>query len=98
MRKLVVLGVSIASLLFVFARSPEERTITDPGSVTSPRNANAAAVPIDDLFFSRSVTGASWSPDGREIVFGTNTTGRINPWKVSSSGGWPVHLAVADDR
>ena len=98
MRKLAVLGVSIASLLFVFARSPEERTITDPGSVTSPRNANATPVPIDDLFFSRSVTGASWSPDGKEIVFGTNTTGRINLWKVAAAGGWPVQLAVADDR
>src|SRR5712671_5302897 len=75
MRKLAVLGVSFASLLFVFARSPEERTITDPGSVISPRDANAAPVPIDDLFLSRSVTGASWSPDGKEIVFGTNTTG-----------------------
>src|SRR5467141_3435746 len=67
MRKLAVLGVSFASLLFVFARSPEERTITDPAAVSSPRNANATPVPIDDLFFSRSVTGASWSPDGKEI-------------------------------
>jgi len=98
MRKLAVLGVSLASLFFVFASSPEERTVTDPASVTSPRNANAAPVPIDDLFFSRSVSGASWSPDGKEIVFGTNTTGRINLWKVASSGGWPVQLAVADDR
>jgi len=46
MRKLAVLGVSLASLIFVFARSPEERTITDPASVTSPRNASAAPVPI----------------------------------------------------
>jgi Tol biopolymer transport system component len=98
MRKLAVLGVCLASLLFVFARSPEERTISDPASVTSPHNANAAPVPIDDLFFSRSVTGASWSPDGKEIVFGTNTTGRINLWKVAAAGGWPVQLAVADDR
>jgi len=98
MRKIAVLGVALTSLLFVFARSPEERTITDPASVTSPRNANSAPIPIDDLFFSRSVTGASWSPDGKEIVFGTNTTGRINLWKVASSGGWPVQLAVADDR
>src|SRR6476659_2834395 len=70
MRKLAVLGVSLASLLFVFAPAPEERTITDPASVTSPRNAIAEPVPIDDLFFSRSVTGTSLSPDGKEIVFG----------------------------
>jgi dipeptidyl aminopeptidase/acylaminoacyl peptidase len=98
MRHIAVLAASIASLLFVFARSPEERTITDPASVNSPHNANAVPVPIDDLFFSRSVSGASWSPDGKEIVFGTNTTGRVNLWKVASAGGWPVQLAVADDR
>src|SRR3954452_19499630 len=98
MRKPAVLGVCVLSSLFVFARSPEERTITDPSSVTSPRNANAAPVPIDDLFFSRSVTGTSWSPDGKEIVLGTNTTGRINLWKVAAAGGWPVQLAVAAHR
>jgi dipeptidyl aminopeptidase/acylaminoacyl peptidase len=98
MQKIAVLAVALTSLLFVFARSPEERTITDPASVRSPRNANAAPVPIDDLFFSRTVSGASWSPDGKEIVFGTNTTGRINLWKVAAAGGWPVQLAVADDR
>src|SRR2546430_9184594 len=87
-----------ACLLFVFARSPEERTITDPGTVTSRRNADARPVPIEDLFFSRSVFGASWSPDGKEIVFTTNLTGRFNLWKVASSGGWPLQLAVSDDR
>ncbi|HEX9457505.1 MAG TPA: S9 family peptidase [Thermoanaerobaculia bacterium] len=98
MKKSVALVIALSSLLFVFARSPEERTITDPASVTSPHNANAAPVPIDDLFFSRSVSGGSWSPDGKEIVFSTNTTGRFNLWKVASAGGWPVQLAVADDR
>src|SRR4051795_11674858 len=98
MRKPAVLGVCVLSSLLVFARSPEERTITDPASVTSPRNANAAPVPIDDLFFSRSVTGASWSPDGKELVSGTNATGRINLWRVAATGAWPVQLAVADDR
>src|SRR5438270_1108048 len=90
--------IAAASLAFVFARSPEERTITDPATITSTRNADARPVPIDDLFFSRGIGGASWSPDGKEIVFSTNLTGRFNLWKVSASGGWPVQLAVSEDR
>ncbi len=86
------------SLLFVFARSPEERTITDPATIASTRNADARPVPVDDLFFSRNITDPSWSPDGKEIVFSTNFTGRLNLWKVATAGGWPIQLAVSDDR
>src|ERR1700737_3384701 len=90
--------LAAASLLFVFARSPEDRTITDPATIPSARNPEARPVPIDDLFFSRNITDPSWSPDGKEIVFSTNLTGRLNLWKVASSGGWPIQLAVSDDR
>jgi dipeptidyl aminopeptidase/acylaminoacyl peptidase len=86
------------SLLFVFARSPEERTITDPATIASTRNPDARPVPVDDLFFSRNITDPSWSPDGKEIVFSTNLTGRLNLWKVATAGGWPIQLAVSDDR
>jgi dipeptidyl aminopeptidase/acylaminoacyl peptidase len=96
--RITVTFIAIASLAFVFARSPEDRTITDPATITSARNTDARPVPIDDLFFSRGITGASWSPDGKDIVFSTNLTGRYNLWKVSASGGWPVQLAVSDDR
>src|SRR5436190_20141246 len=86
------------SLLLVFARSPEDRTITDPATIQSARNADARPVPIDDLFFSRNITDPAWSADGKEILFSTNLTGRLNLWKVASGGGWPLQLAVSDDR
>lgn len=98
MRKTFAVAVAAASLLFVFARSPEERVATDPASIVSQKNANAKPIGIDDLFFSRSIAGGTWSPDGKEIAFSTNLTGRFNLWKVASTGGWPVQLAVSDDR
>ncbi|MBV9342483.1 MAG: S9 family peptidase [Acidobacteria bacterium] len=42
--------------------------------------------------------GAAWSPDGREVVFTTDMSGRLNLWKVKSSGGWPLQLTQSDER
>jgi dipeptidyl aminopeptidase/acylaminoacyl peptidase len=66
--------------------------------VSSTPNPAAQAVPISKLYYTRSVTGASWSPDGRQVVLTTNLTGRMNLWKVAASGGWPIQLAESDDR
>ena len=77
---------------------PDDRPITNPKSLTSRANPNAAPIAIDELFYTRSVAGPSWSPDGREIVFTTNLTGRLNLWKVAADGGWPVQLSQSDDR
>jgi len=78
--------------------SPNGRQATDPKSITSLPNPSARAVPIEDLFYSRRVSSPAWSPDGKQIVFTTNLTGRANLWKVNSAGGWPLQLTVSDDR
>ncbi len=80
------------------ASSPDDRPITDPHSIQSQSNASAHPIPIDDLYFTRDVSDPSWSPDGGQIVFSTNITGRQNLWKVNSGGGWPIQLAQSDDR
>jgi len=85
-------------LLSLAATSPDTREITDPRKITSAELSGAGAVPIDDLFYTRSTGGGAWSPDGKEIVFTSNFTGRFNLWKVSSSGGWPIQLSQSDDR
>ena len=108
MRPHCKLSYAFALLVIVFAAilvnaadtpsSPNGRVSTNPRSVTSPSSPSATPVSIDDLFYSRRVASPSWSRDGKQIVFSTNFTGRMNLWKVSSDGGWPLQLTVSDDR
>ena len=77
---------------------PNDRQVTDPKRIQSPSNPGAHPVPIEDLFFTRSVSSGSWSPNGKEIAFTTNLTGRANLWKVSAAGGWPEQLSQSDER
>jgi Tol biopolymer transport system component len=74
------------------------RELTEPRSLVSVSNPNVAPVPIADLFYTRSNGGIAWSPDGSEVVISTNFNGRLNLWKVSSEGSWPVQLARSEDR
>ncbi len=94
-RALVIL---FAAVMLAAWSGPDDRQATDPKSVGSPSNPAAGPIPIDELFFTRNVSGPSWSPDGKEIVFTTNLTGRNNLWKVQAAGGWPIQLSQSDDR
>ena len=95
---LVFLAMMLSTLLLAQSTGPDDRRITDPQSTQSASNLRARPVPIDDLYFTRSVSNASWSPDGKEILFTTDMTGRSNLWKVSSTGGWPIQLVQSDER
>src|SRR5215471_13843566 len=90
--------IGLSSLLLLAATSPDDRQITDPGSIVSVTNPAAGPVPIAPLYYTRSTFGPAWSPDGREVVFTTNMTGRFNLWKVPADGGWPIQLLESDDR
>jgi Tol biopolymer transport system component len=98
-----VLGVLLVTYWSVCAcaaasTGPDDRPLSDPKSVVSASNPAARAAPIDDLYYTRSVFGAAWSPDGKQIVFTTDISGRSNLWKVRASGGWPIQLTPSDDR
>ena len=47
---------------------------------------------------TRLVGRSSWSPDGKNIAFVSNMSGRNNLWTVSADGGFPVQLTVSDQR
>jgi dipeptidyl aminopeptidase/acylaminoacyl peptidase len=95
---LLVLGSALCVLAQAAPSGPDERQATDPHSVTSASNAAGHALSIDDLYFTRSVSGASWSPDGKELAFTTDLTGRPNVWKVKAAGSWPVQLVQSNQR
>ena len=101
MASIRILSLCLLLSLVSFAQTPsgpDDRQPTDPRSVAAGTNAQARPIPIEDLFFTRSVSNASWSPDGKEIVFTTDLTGRNNLWKVSAWGGWPIQLVQSEDR
>jgi dipeptidyl aminopeptidase/acylaminoacyl peptidase len=93
-------GVLVLGLAAAAQAAPvpgPERAITDPKSVVS-LDRPMSPVPVADLFFSRGVGGAAWSPDGKQVVISTNLTGRYNLWRMSADGSWPVQLTRSDDR
>ena len=98
MRLLRLLPFLLCCIFAETVQSPDERPITDPRSISSSANPAAGPIDIKQLFNTHSVSGPAWSPDGKEIVFTTNTTGRLNLWKISTGGGKPVQLSQSDDR
>jgi dipeptidyl aminopeptidase/acylaminoacyl peptidase len=73
--------------------------ITDPKQITSKPDAKVEkGLSIENLYMTRQVGGATWSPDGKTIAFIGNLSGRNNIWTVSSDGGWPMQLTVSDQR
>ena len=91
--------ISLAFTAFSLASDgPDDRAITDPKSVKSESNSAARPAPIGDLYYTHSSFGAAWSPDGKQISFTSDLTGRPNLWKVSAAGGWPIQLTQSDDR
>jgi dipeptidyl aminopeptidase/acylaminoacyl peptidase len=94
----LLFGILLLTAVTFAQSGPKDRQPTDPKSVSASSYPSAKPVPVEDLYYTRAVSGAAWSPDGKEVSLTTNLTGRLNLWKVSASGAWPVQLAQSDDR
>lgn len=79
---------------------PAPKAITDPKQVSSKPNAQVEprSLTIEKLFMTRQVGRATWSPDGKNIAFISNMSGRNNLWVVPADGGFPTQLTVSDQR
>lgn len=74
------------------------RPVTDPRSIESPRAPGAAAPSVEALLRSARSWDAVITPDGRDLVYSADTTGRTNLWRVPLAGGAAVRLTTSDDR
>ena len=72
--------------------------ITDPSQITSKDKWDVQALSIEKLYMTREIGDSAWSPDGKQIAFISNISGRDNLWVVPSEGGWPVQLTVSNQR
>src|ERR1700691_2392867 len=86
--------------LTAFAQQPTD----PPQASTDATKLESKAVPdmqnfsIEKLYMTRQIGGSTWSPDGEQVGFITNISGRNNLWVVPASGGWPKQLTISDQR
>ena len=98
-RRLRALYLVLAMSTFLTAQSPSmPQLITDPRQLQSTPKADLQSFTVDKLYTTRFIGGSAWSPDGKEVVFVANISGRQNLWTVSAEGGWPTQLTISDQR
>jgi dipeptidyl aminopeptidase/acylaminoacyl peptidase len=74
------------------------RAITDPAKLESKTVPDMQTFSIEKLYTTRAIGGSTWSPDGKQVAFIANITGRDNLWLVPATGGWPTQLTISDQR
>jgi dipeptidyl aminopeptidase/acylaminoacyl peptidase len=84
---------------FAAAQSlPVPQAITDPAQLQSATVETLQKFTIPALYSTRQIGGSAWSPDGSQVAFISNISGRNNLWSVPATGGWPTQLTISDQR
>jgi len=92
-------AIVICMSTFAAAQSlPVPQAVTDPAQLQSATVENLQKLTIPALYSTRQIGGGIWSPDGTQVAFVSNISGRNNLWTVPSTGGWPSQLTISDQR
>jgi dipeptidyl aminopeptidase/acylaminoacyl peptidase len=78
--------------------SSQPVVITDPAQLAAKQRLDIQPLTIDKLYMTRTIGDSTWSPDGKQVAFIANISGRNNIWVVDSDGGWPTQLTVSNQR
>ena len=105
----IVIGMGVS---FAAQPLPLPEAVTDPAQLRSATVENLQKFTIEALYSTRLIGGATWSPDGEQVAFIANISGRNNLWTIAARspqhadnrragdpvGGWPVQLTISDQR
>lgn len=84
------------------AQIHEPVAVTDPKQITAKPDVEVEqgeeGLALPRLYSSREIGATGWSPDGKNVVFVANISGRNNLWLVPAEGGWPSQLTVSEQR
>ena len=70
--------------------------VTDPSQITSKQKFDIQPFTVEKLYMTHYVGESAWSPDGKQVAFISNISGRNNIWIVSAESGWPTQLTVSN--
>jgi len=100
MRVIAAFAIVMSMSTLTLAQTlPVPQAVTDPKQIASKPNAQVEKnLSIEKLYMTRQVGRSDWSPDGKQIVFVSNISGRNNLWLVPAEGGWAIQLTVSDQR
>ena len=96
---LFILALITASRAIAQTPAPSSATvITDPAQIISKEKFDVQPLSMEKLFMSHSIGDSVWSPDGKQVAFISNMSGRRNIWLVPAQSGWPIQLTVSNER